>query len=224
MHRQRATGPDTARTGYAPAPEIIRRFLPLGVATLLVLAACSTTPSSGPSDDPQSSSGDFVYVAASERYGPFGDLAAMASASDAVVQGTVIAVQEGRTIDYGEAEEPSTQILDVIAEVTVALSGSVESTMIAIEWLGWENDPEDGGRREIIVNGLPAPKVGDDIIWFLLREDGSVADAARYGLISLSGRLLVVDGKVVSESTERTGLTPPTGGLSLEDFKALLDS
>jgi hypothetical protein len=221
MHRPAAPVGDATRTATSGG---VRRFLPLGVAMVLVLAACSTAPSNGSSDDPQSSGGDFVYVAASERYGPFEDLAAMASASDAVVQGTVIAVQEGRVISYGEPEEPSTQVLDVIVEVTVALSGSVESRTIAIEWLGWDNDPENGDRREIIVNGYAAPKVGDDVIWFLRREDGSVADAVRYGLISFAGRLLVVDGKVVSESSEQTGLNPPAEGWLLEDFKALLDS
>jgi hypothetical protein len=90
----------------------------------------------------------------------------MAAASDVVVRGDVVAVEEGRAIT--DPERPDVGIVTRLLEIRVAatLRGPRHDTIVVEQ----EAALLDG--TPIVVNGLPPVSVGTEAVWFLLEGDG----------------------------------------------------
>jgi len=189
-----------------------RSSLTIGLALLLLTAACGD------------SAGENTVLVRGVEYGPAPlSLHDAAHSSEAVVYGEVVAVRPGRVLDSPE-DEPKTQVADVILDVRQVLAGSIDSKQIAIEMLGWEYEGDiDTPSREIVVDGVRVPTEGQEMVWFVNREEGSVDGADRYGLISFDGLFTVVDGKLSSTLMDSDRLGPQSSGTTLEELIKLIN-
>jgi hypothetical protein len=112
----------------------------------------------------------------------YGSLADLADAADLVVDGTIVAVDDGRIIT--DPADPTAGFSTALFQLDVAhvLIGAPTDT-VTIEQ---EAALLDGTRIE--VNGLTANRVGDSGIWFLVRGSDDVPYMA---IVNEQGRLLV---------------------------------
>jgi len=112
----------------------------------------------------------------------YGSLADLADAADLVVDGTIVAVDDGRTLT--DPADPTAGFSTALFQLDVAhvLIGSPTRTVIIEQ----EAALLDGTR--IAVNGLTANRVGDSGIWFLVRGPD---DLPYLAIVNEQGRLLV---------------------------------
>jgi hypothetical protein len=148
----------------------------------------------------------------------------MAARTDVVARGYVVAVNKGRALDDAPGE-PIVQIVDVVMKVDETLSGKADSDLVTIEWMAWSEGGDQGDpRRVIVLDGLETPEIGQEMIWFVTREEGSVDGVPRFGLVSLDGILTVVDGFIdsrIESFTEDGGeprLAVRSSGMTVEEL------
>lgn len=169
----------------------------LGVALALIVANRDDAA-------PISEANPIVMSAAETRESPL-TIQKMAARTDLVVRGHVVSVNPGRVLDDAPGE-PVVQIVDVVLEVEEILSGKAESEFVTIEWMAWsEGGDQNEPRRAILLNGLKTPDIGNEMVWFVSRTDGSVDGVPRYGLVSLDGLLTVLDGRVTTDIDSGVG-------------------
>lgn len=214
-----------ARWHHRMSRSLLDRRVVVAAFTLLLLMAVSC---GGSTDEPNT--GDPNAVEAVEHGVAPATLKEAAGRSDAVVHGEVVEVRRGRILESPE-DEPRTQVADVILDVSQVLSGNVDSDRIVIEMLGWEfaaaaqrdeNEESLSPERELVTNGLSVPAIGAEMVWFVVREDGDVDGAARYGLISLDGFFFVRNDRLTSTLHGDDRLAARATGTSLEELTALL--
>jgi hypothetical protein len=123
---------------------------------------------------------DPLEVKATSIY-DFATLDELVAASDAVVVGTVVAVDEGRLV--GAPAEGAVVSRIASLRVGTALAGEVADVVI-IEEEGWLPDG-----TPLIVNGVDPTAVGDEGVWFLDSIDDSELPA--YLVINSQGRYLL---------------------------------
>lgn len=158
---------------------------------------------------------------ASELGGSPGSLGELTERTDLVVVGEVVAVQPGRVM-FAPEDEPEEQVLDVIVSVKEVLSGETPTRSIVIEMDGWEIADDGTAGRLIIVNGVSPPAVGDEMVWFVNKQDGMVDSAQRYGLASYDGIYFVNDGVLSSTVDGQESLGQRTTGMTLEELSAAI--
>ncbi len=155
--------------------------------------------------------------------GAFGSVAELGAAADTVVLATVTGEESlGRP---GVADDPS-------ADEFVGLTLSVDSIFTGVSAveikLGWDAYAVDaGGMRvaENVLNGVPVPHVGDQLVLFLRHADpqftefldGFPSDAP----VGLDGVGFVVDGKVTITDTSSTE-TDVLMGLTVDQIASML--
>jgi hypothetical protein len=111
----------------------------------------------------------------------FASLDELVAASDAIVVGTVVAVDEGRLV--GAPEEGAVISRVASLRVDTALIGDV-ADVVVIEEEGWLPDG-----TPLIVNGVAPTAVGDEGVWFLDAIDD--AELRGYLVINSQGRYLL---------------------------------
>jgi hypothetical protein len=163
-----------------------RRVVGIGVAALVaVLPACGGDgPPAGEAPEP-------IAEPSGEAY-RFSSLAEVAATADVVVAGTVVEVRPGRQLS-------GLRLREAVIDVDETMKGAVEpGTTIVLEESGYAST---GAGFEVA--GHPWSRVGDVGVYFL-DEDPS-RPAGHYALFSSDGRLLEVDGEVVSSSMTPLG-------------------
>jgi hypothetical protein len=121
-----------------------------------------------------------LAVAATSIY-DFATLDQLVAASDAIVVGTVVAVDEGRLV----GDPASGAVVSRVASVRVnrALSGETADVVI-VEEEGWLPDG-----TPLIVNGVTPTGVGDEGVWFL--DATGDPELPGFLVINSQGRYLV---------------------------------
>jgi hypothetical protein len=111
----------------------------------------------------------------------FATLDELVAASDAIVVGTVVAVDEGRLIGDPAAGAVISRVATV--RIEAALAGDADDLVI-VEEEGWLPDG-----TPLIVDGVAPTAVGDEGIWFL--DDTGDRELPGYLVINSQGRYLI---------------------------------
>jgi hypothetical protein len=135
----------------------------------------------------------------------FQSLAGMVAGADAIVQGTVVAIEPGRTV--GEESGNPVQFQQVTIQVEEVLAGSL---------------PE----REILLEegfGIPPvnSEMGDTGFYFIHLKLDSPKTTPYYRLVNTQGRFLEADGKVLG-SNDESSWVDSLEELSPQEFESLL--
>lgn len=137
----------------------------------------------------------------------FSALDELVAAADVIVEGQIVAVDDGRAIT--DPADPTTGFTTALFQLDVERSfrgGDVASLIVEQEAALLDGTP-------IVVNGVEANKIGDSGFWFLVRGDD---EAFPYvALVNEQARLLVDGSGVVA-----TGFGE---SMNLEEFRARLE-
>ena len=157
----------------------LRRLLTVVPVLLVVAVGIVTITNLRSSDEPQP-------VAVSANGPRFTSLAELFAASDVVVEATVIAVDDGRTITdpANPAAGFSTRLFHL--QVVETFRGG-DSTLLVVEQ---EAELLDG--TPIVVNEMSPNRIGDHGFWFLVRGDDE--HFPYVAVVNEQGRLLVDNG------------------------------
>lgn len=103
------------------------------------------------------------------------------------MEGEIVSVVHGRVSTVPELEDfAGTQIL----EVTIDQLAGEPTDRITIEWIGCDIGDDGRPGPQFPVEGMPPPKVGDKVIWFLRsRPNPPAGSAATHSIALIDGRL-----------------------------------
>lgn len=138
----------------------------------------------------------------------FGTLAEMVDASDAVIVGTVTAVERGRLV--GDPEAGGVVSRSVTIAVDDVLAGDAGSTAL-MEEEGWLPDG-----TPLVVNGVAPSEAGDHGVYFL----DAVDDAERpfFVVINSQGRFVAAADGTLTGGDQRDALVQELQQLTLDEL------
>lgn len=144
----------------------------------------------------------------------FETLQAMVSASDAVIEGRVVAVDRGDMV--GDSEGFRLQLREVAIEVDNILHGAADGTFLLYE-LGWGSNGQPIEANEVRASGL-----GDRGLYFLqrARPGGAPVEPGSFTLINSQGRYLQEDGDQLVPANSQDELSRELAGRGIGRLKA----
>jgi hypothetical protein len=191
---------------------------PTTVAPTTPTTVAPTTPTSGDPDAPTSST-DTPEPQLPTRYveiddGAFDSIGDMADASDVVVVATVTE-EEAISSDRTDVNPSAAESLGLRLRVDEVLKGE-PGDEIRLAWFAFELGEDGEPIATNLLNGIPVPRIGDQLVLFLrpvTPESQALLDYATHAPVMLDGVGFVEDGvvtitdEVVPEIAVLTGAT-----------------
>ncbi len=179
---------------------MFRNTVCLGLFVVLGLSSAACAPSGTVDERPDVDEGEAVVSAFATENQTFAAVADLVAATPLVVSGRVQSVEVART-DPNELEGLALTVYRVDVILGDVLRGASPGPTISFEFLGPSVDLGTGEETPMILDGLQAPDVGDELVLFLQPASKRSVEATgvTHSLVSFDGILWVgADGKLAT--------------------------